>query len=267
MRVYHPLGAYQGLPSENVFFVMDDMDIQQGTGFMLPFYQPDMFPQRPVNLYMQLDAQPSCQYMLFGALLARAYQMRSQSPHLPARLYTQLAVDDARSMDFFLSNGFLLDDAEDLVRFSVPEEEGRVPMGCTIANVPLHGEFEQQSFLMRLNQSRIAALDINALGECMQRPHFLALGIYRGDEVIGEALLSGSGDRVNLAAMYIRPPYRRMGMGKVLLQRALSIVKQEGVTQAEALVLRRSAAQCALARSFGARFIHTTCFYPGINMG
>ena len=267
MRVYHPLGAYQGLPQEDVFFVMDDMDIQQGTGYVMPFYQPDMFPQRPMHLYMQLEAPPSCQYMLFGALWARISQLRAQNPLIPTRLYTQLAVEDARSMEFFLTNGFVLDDAEDLVRFPVPEGDARTPMGLTFANIPLRNEFEQQAMLNRVNQSRIAPLDLNALGQCMQRPHFLALGIFRNDEPMGEVLLSGTGDRATLAALYIRSNYRRAGLGKALLTKALHMLRDEGVIQAEALVLRRSAAQCAMARSFGARFIRTTCFYPGVDLG
>ena len=202
-----------------------------------------------------------------SALLARVSQLRAQNPYVPTRLYTQLAVEDARSMEFYLGNGFQLDDAEDLVRFPVPEGGDLIPMGCTVANVPLRNEFEQQAMLNRMNQSRIAPLDLNALGQCMQRPHFLALAVLRNDEPMGEVLLSGTGDRATLAALYIRPAYRRTGLGKALLARALHMLRDEGVTQVEALVLRRSAAQCALARSFGARFINTTCFYPGIDMG
>ncbi len=267
MRVYHPLGIYQGLPPENVFFVMDDMDIQQGTGYVMPFYQPDMFPQRPMHLYMQLEAPPSCQYMLLGALLARVSQLKAQNPHIPTRLYTQLSAEDARGMEFFLGNGFLLDDAEDLVRFPIPEGGDSNPMGVTFANVPLRSEFEQQAMLNRMNTCRIAPLDLNALGQCMQRPHFLALGIYRNNEPMGEVMLSGTGDRATLAALYIRSTYRRAGLGKALLTRAMHMLRDEGVTQVEALVLRRSAAQCALAKSFGAKFIRTTCYYPGIDIG
>ena len=267
MRVYHPLGAYQGLSPENVFFVMDDMDIQQGTGYVMPFFQPDMFPNRPMNLYLQLEAPPSCQYMLFGALLARVSQLRSQTPHMPTRLYNQLSVEDARGMEFFTGNGFLLDDAEDLVRFPIPDTSDTIPMGCTVANISLRNEFEQQAMLARMNQSRIAPLDLITLGQCMQKPHFLALGIYRGEEPIGEVLLSGTGDRATLAALYVRANYRRQGLGKALLTRALHMLRDEGVTQIEALVLRRSPAQCALAKSFGARFIRTTCYYPGIDIG
>ena len=266
MRVYHPQTAYQGLPAENTFFVADDMDIQQGTGLVIPFYQPDMFPERPIHLYMQMDAPPSCQYMLFGALFARACQLKAQTPYLPARMYTQLAVNDARGIEFFLGNGFVLDDAEDLVRFSVPEGAGKLPMGCSVAHVPLRNEYEQQAFLYRMNRNRIAPADMMFLSECMQRPHFLALTIYRGEEVAGEVLLSGTGDRAMLAGLYIKTPYRRMGLGKALLQRGLALLRDEGVSQIEAVVLRRSAAQCAMARSLGAKFIRTTCFYPGINM-
>lgn len=266
MRVYHPTEPYQGLPAENVFLVSDDTGLQQGMGCIIPVYQPEVFPERPLNLYLQIDAPSAYHYVLLGALLARAYQLRSQTPNLPCRLYTQVAVHDGKGLEFFQSNGFQLDDAEDLVRMAVPANTTRLPMGCEVGAIPLRDHYEQQAMLQRMNYYRVSAMDSEFLGQCMQQPHFLALGVYRNGELIAETLLSGEGSRVFIGGLYVKSTYRRMGIAKGLLTQALAYMRNEGVTQADGLVLRRSPTQCGLAHAMGAAFIRTTCYYPGINM-
>jgi len=266
MKVYHPQGPYQGMPAENVFHVADDMGVEVGVGYVICFYQPDLFPERPMNLYLHMEAPHGARYILFGALLARAKQMRDLYPNVKARIYTQAEPEDSRTCDFYLQNGFNLDDAEDVVRLSMPEEPSKVPMSMSIANVPLNTEIEQNYMLMRLNQSRISPLNLGYLEVCRQRPHFMALALYKGQNIIGEVLLTGEGYRCELVSMYILPQFRRMGMGKALLHRAMELLKAEGVTQVTAAVLRRSPAQCALAQSFGATFLKTISLYPGINL-
>ena len=213
-----------------------------------------------------MEVQPAAQYMLFGAVLARAKQLRDQYPNLKARIYTQAEVNDARTCDFYLRNGFTLDDAEDMVRLTPPQEPSKLPMSCSIANVPLSSEFEQNAFLFRMNQSRIAQLNLGALEVCRQHPHFLALALYRNNQIIGELLMTGEGYRCELVGMYIVGPYRRMGMGRALLHRGMELMKAEGVTQVNAVALRRSPAQCGLAQAFGATFLKTTALYPGVNL-
>ena len=268
MRVFHPAEPFQGLPEENVFIVSDNAGAQQGMGFVVPVYQPEVYPDCPMNLYMQLDAPMSCRYILFGALLARSCQIKSQQghQHLPSRLYTQVAVNDNDGLQFYCENGFQSDDGEDLVRISVPLNSTRLPMGCEPAIIPLRDHYEQQAMLQRMNCYRISPMNSEFLGQIMQHPHFLALGIFRGGEIIAETFLSGEGSRVIIHGLYVKAPYRRMGIAKGLLTQALLMMRNEGVTQADALVLRRSIPQAAMARTMGAAFIQTTCNYPGINL-
>ncbi|MBQ8537726.1 MAG: GNAT family N-acetyltransferase [Clostridia bacterium] len=266
MKVYHPQAPYQGIPAENVFRVADDMGVEVGVGYVICFYQPDLFPERPLNLYLHMEAPQAAKYMLFGAVLARAKQLRDMYPNVKARIYTQAEPEDSRNCDFYLQNGFNLDDAEDVVRLAMPDEPSKVPMSCAIANVPLNTEAEQNYMLMRLNQSRISPLNLGYLELCRQKPHFLALALYKGNSIIGEVLLTGEGYRCELVSMYVVPQFRRMGMGKALLHRALEMLKAEGVTQVSAAVLRRSPAQCAMAQAFGATFLKTISLYPGVNL-
>ena len=266
MRIYHPQVAYQGLSPENVFFFVYHVGVQRGIGSIIPFYQPEIFPNQPINLYMELDASQRYKYILLGALTARGYQLRAQSPHLRARLYSQVGVNDAQDLAFWQENGFALDDAEDLVRFSSTFFPGRLPMGCAINGVSLQNLYEQEGFLQRLNHYRISSLDIHFLGRLMQQPHFLPLAVYRGNEIIGELLFAGHGNQANLVALYVKNPYRRMGIGKTLLHRGITMLQSQGVTQCDGLILRRSDAQRGFAKSLNASFIRTTCYYPGMDI-
>ena len=47
MKVYHPQAPYQGIPAENVYCVADDMGVEVGVGYVIFFYQPDLFPNMP----------------------------------------------------------------------------------------------------------------------------------------------------------------------------------------------------------------------------
>ena len=266
VRIYHPQVSYQGLPPENVFFVADQVGRQQGMGSILPFYQPEIFPNQPLNLYIEITAPDRYKHVLLGGLLARSYQIRSQTPQLKAWVYTQTDIKDAATLGFWQENGFSLDDAEDLVRFSSSFIPGKLPMGATINGVSLQNLYEQQSFLQRLNHYRISEIDIHFLSRLMQQPHFLPLAVHRGGEIIAEALLSGHGNQGNLIALYVKNPYRKMGIGKTLLHRGLTILQSQGVTQCDGLILRRSIAQQGFARSLKASFIKTTCYYPGMNI-
>lgn len=88
MRVYHPQGMYNNMPPENVFLAADEMGNEIGVGYIIRVMQPNIFPDRPVNLYISMECQPVARYMLFGALVARARQMRDENPQLRARVYT-----------------------------------------------------------------------------------------------------------------------------------------------------------------------------------
>lgn len=120
MRVYHPQGMYNNIPPENVFLAADEMGNEIGVGYIIRVMQPNVFPDRPVNLFISMECQPVARYMLFGALVARARQMRDEKPQLKARVYTAISPGDARTKEFYLHNGFTCEDTEDMLRLEIP---------------------------------------------------------------------------------------------------------------------------------------------------
>lgn len=266
MRISHPQAAYQGVAPENVFFVANDQQVQMGTGYVIPFMQGEMYPEQPLHLYMQIDAQPSARSLLYGALLARAEQLRTQTPNLPVRLYSLVAPENLDMMHFYQNCGFKDDDGEDLFRFPLPQGYPRVPMGMQFASVPLQDEMSQTAFLNRLNQNRIQPFTRDNLTLWMQQQHFMALGFYKGGLPVCECILTGTGQNVTLLMIYTKAEYRRQGMATQLLESAFNLLRERGVTTVYTHVFRRHTPQVKLVQHFGGNFLRTVTALPGIDL-
>lgn len=266
MRVYHPQGPYQGIPAENVFCVADDMGVEIGVGYVMLMYQPQIFPERPVNLYLQLDVQPQARHMLLGALLGQAMRLKTQFPGQKARIYAQAAMEDAQAIEFFKHNGFKLDDAEDQIILSLPDMPLKLPMSFEFGTVPLNNEQEQNAFLLRMNAYRVAPISLGMLDVQSRTQRFMALGVYKNGAPVGEILVAGEGAKAFILGMYVQPSFRRLGLGRAMVNRVIEIMQLEGVSEVHALVLRRSPIQKALADRFKAKLVRTTVVYPGVNL-
>ncbi len=266
MRITHPQAAFQGIAPENVFFVANDQQIQLGTGYVMQFFQGELYPERPNHLFLQIDCQPSARALMFGALLARAYQLKAQNPGLPARLYTQVSPDDLQMLRFYESCGLKNDDGEDMFRFLPPPGVPQAPMGMVFASVPLQDEASQNAFLSRVNAQRIQPFTRDYLQLWQQQQHFMALGFYRNGQPVSECILTGAGSSATLLMIYTRSEYRRQGMAKNLLGAASALLRERGVNTMYTHIFRRNAPQVALMRRLNGAFVRTVTALPGMNL-
>ena len=265
MHVFHPPQATNGIPPENFFLVADSANITVAEGFLIHTYHPYLFHDRPINMYLNLNSKGPGRDMLLGALLARAYQLRMQTPQMKARVFTQVSAQDAPMMSFYMDSGFSADDALDVVELHAPNAKPNAPMGYDMGHVPLSTPAEQQTFLYRMNTYRLDVIQPALLQRYMSMPHFVALYMSRGREITGEIILTGEGGAAKLVGLYVMPNYRQMGLGKALIASGMRYLSEQGVTRFEGDIIRRNVAQCRLGQSCRATFIRTACFYPGIN--
>lgn len=266
MRISHPQTAYQGIAPENVFFVADDRRVQMGIGYLIRFFQQELYPERPLHLFMQIDTQPSAQAMMYGALLARAEQIRAETPGLPARLYAQVEPKNEAMLQFYEKCGLKNDDGEDRYRFPVPVGTPRAPMGMQFNSVPLMDEENQNRFLARLNAYRIQPFTRDYLTYWQQQPHFMAVGFYRGGEPVCETLITGGGDTATLLMIYTDARYRRQGMATQLLACAAPYLREQGVQAMYTHIFRRNEAQNGLMRHLGGAMMGTVTALPGMDL-
>lgn len=168
-------------------------------------------------------------------------------------------------MAFYLESGFDANDALDVVQLGVPNARPAAPMGYDMGFVPMSNPGEIQAFLMRMNAYRLDAWQPAFLQRYMSFPHFMALYMSRGPEVVGEIAFTGDGPAAKLIGLYVAPNYRRLGLAKSLIAAGMKLLSERGVTHVEADVIRRNETQRLLAGSCGATFIRTACYYPGLN--
>ena len=265
MHVFHPPQMTNGIPPENFFLIADSANTTIAEGFLVPTYQPYLFPERPVSILLGVNAKGPGRDMLLGALLARSYQLRLQAAQQKARVFAQVNAQDAPMMSFYLDSGFLADDALDVVEIHMPNAKPNAPMGYNLSFSPLSTPAEQQTFLYRMNTYRLNALQPALLQRYMGMPHFIALSMTRGNEIVGEILFTGEGGAARLLGLYIMPNYRRLGLAKALIASGMKYLSDQGVSRFEGDIIRRNIAQCRLGQSCNATFVRTAYFYPGIN--
>lgn len=263
-RVIHPGAPVEGVPAENVFMVLDDLNNAIGSGRVIYQYTPHMDPDCPINLYFDMKCALPGRYILLGALIARARQLRDTNPGARARVYTIVHPDDMDSQQFYTSAGMTLQNREAVVSLQVPQTESRVPMGCQIVNVPVNTPEEKLAFLARLANNDIRNMDFVLLQQFMRTSHFQLLGMVRDGQVVSELMMVGNGDSCEMMSVYTHASYRRQGLAQALVHRSMAVLTLEGVSQFTARVMTRSKPQLGLVSAFGAKEEAVLSVFPEI---
>lgn len=269
MHLSHPAADFQGIPKEDAFFAANDRFVQMGFGYVILSMQPELYPDKPMHIYLYIEAQPSARNLLLGALLARAEQIRALYPHLKGRIYTHLQPNQWEMLNFYSHNGFINNDAEEEYVFSIADVAAPTPpMGCQFASVPLSTQEEAQAFLNRINMYRMTPITPDYLTVQMQQPYFMALGFYRGGQPIGEIMVSGAQlEMAGLVTMYVVSSYRRRGIGKALAQSAAALLRERGVRQCATQIYSLNEPQVRLVKSLGASRRRIVGILPSIDIG
>lgn len=267
MRLSHPSAPYQGIPPQDVFFAANDRYVQMGVGFVILSMNIQMYPQKPLEIFIHIDAQPSARDLLLGALLGRAEQMKAGFPGLAGRIYTELASGNWEMLNFYSRNGFVNADAQEEYVMPVPPGLAQIPMGCQLASVPLSSQQEQYNFLERLNAHRMTPISLDFLTLQMQQPYFMALGFYRGGQPLAEMLMSGvSPDSSALISLYTRSEYRRKGIAKAMILSAAALLRERDTKQIVTQIYSRCTAQMALVKTFNASRRRIVTILPSIEL-
>lgn len=268
MRLSHPSAPFQGVPAEDVFFAANDQLVQMGHAFVIPNMQEEMYPERPLQLYIDIQAQPTARNLLLGSLLGRSEQIRAQYPQLKGRIYTEIAPTQFDLVSFYNMNGFNTGDAREEYTFPLPAGGAQPPMGCEFASVPLMSVQDQYAFLSRLNRYRLSPISHDFLTLQLQQPFFLALGYYRGGHPVAELLITGaSPDTAALVMLYTQKDMRRRGVARSLLVSASDLLRQRGVSQAVTQGFAMNQPQNGLLKSLGASRRRIINILPHLDLG
>ena len=264
MHIFNPTESMNGVPCENMFCVADDSNITVANGYILQLYKQYIFPTCPVQFYLYMHAQNMGRDMLLGALIARASILREKHSNYPSRIFTQVNPSDASMLAFYQDAGFSLEDALDRISISVPNAKPSAPMGYTLGEVPLDTKKELDAFVNRMNLYRLGSWTPQQIMQYKSLPHFSALYISHGKDIVGEIMLAGEGDMAKVMGLYINSNYRHNGLAQNLLAAGMTRFQENGVTHFSCDVLRQNVTQCKLAQSCQAKFEETQFIYPSL---
>lgn len=266
MQVYQSSEPWRGVRAEDVYIVVNDQGVQCGCGYVVCNYSPSIYPERPVRLYFTMECTPEAEYMLFGALIGHARQLRQQYPHRYAYVYTDVHPKDSRLLNFCLHNGLQVFDAEEVVRLTVPNEADADSFGCNFSSIPLNTVQSQNALIARMARNELYHITPAYLQALAANPFFMVLGLFvsGNGEPVAECIISGApGCEPELAAIYVDSGYRGNSLGTKLLRRALTLCGTNGVRSIQARVMTASQPQMRLMRRFGAESLCQTLLLPG----
>ena len=266
MQVTNPQEPFMNLPQEDVFVAVNDMGVQHGYGYVMYQFQPSVYPDKPVNIFFSMDCTPEAEYLIFGALVARARQLREQNPGVGARMYTSVTPGDARKLSFLEHNGLTMGNSEDLVKLHTPADAGADIFNCNVIPLPLNTQQEMSGLVERLRRNGLGHITQQHLQSLQMTPVFHVWGLLYGQNLVGECIIAGRTDAAELVGIYVVPEFQQRGLGKHLLKRALGIVGQEGVAEVRARIMSASQPQVRLVRNCGAELLEQTLMFPSLDL-
>lgn len=267
MRMYHPARGVGGALRENSFVVIDDAGVEIGQGGLKLRMLKKMFPERPLDIEMEMNAHPVASDTLYGALCARAESLQAEQKGLPARLYTRCAIDDTARHEYFTRMGFDDYDGDELFVLPVMQMVGRrksyPPVGTAIIDVDLRSRIKREEFLLRLKGFGGMEHASEWLEERARGPVFAAKAVYCGSDCCGEMLVYGMENEAVLEMVYVEPKWRGKSVAHALIDEALRQLEGQQVPYLRANAVRRNQSAMRLFQRCGFQWVRTDCYLLG----
>ena len=269
MRIYQPARGVGAASRENSFIVVDDAGVQIGQAGIEYRMLGKMMEDRPLAIEMTMSAHPVAEDLLFGALMARAEQIRA-SRGVPARLFVRCAMNDTARKEYFLSMGF--DDYDGLelfaldIRKAANRKKNYSPPGIKSIDVDLRTRARREEFLLSLKEYGAVEHAGEWLEVRMREPVFLAKAMYYGSDFAGEILVTGNQNEAVLQMICTEPNWRGRGVASAMIDEAVQQLSKQDVPYLSARCERRNKSAVRLFRRVGFDWYRTEEMLLGRDM-
>lgn len=267
MNIYHPVRGIDGAISENSFAITDNMGVEIGEGALLVRVLKKMYPERPLEIEMTMRAHPVARDTLFGALSARAEQIKSERGGMDGRLFIRCALDDADCHEYFLRMGYDDTDGDELFYIQTVSPKNRrrdyFPTGTQSIETELHNNIRREEFLASLKSFGGEEHAAQWLQARMQEPGFVARSVYHGEELVGHILVTGNQNEAMIDMVCVEPKWRGYGVGTALAQEAMDVLNMRGVPYLVARAPRRNEKAMRMLKRAGFEWARTDCYRLG----
>ena len=267
MKIRHA-DAAAGLPVENTFIALDDLESKIGEASVQETMTPVLCPDRPHQILVRASCDPAAESALFGAATTRALVLARQKPEVRSLVYCECEPKDSARLNALTALGYR--DEDKLVRTRRALKHGpiikKLPAGCTIVRDYLFDESESKFFLECYNLMFGCSRDMAWLKALKRLPDFTRLLVVAPTGLAGEMAVWSEEGRGVIGIVQTTPAWQRRGVASYLMDLARWYFLDKGITEALFDVRTRLTGASRLAATSGFRPAQTLMRYPTIDV-
>ena len=220
MILRHAREQVDAQPIENCFEAVDELTGRtMGSCTIYVSENEQLFPNRPVRIYIDIDGNPAPDALL-GAAVARAKEIAAQYA-CPSRIFTQVEPQDEARLASLTALGFKDSDGLVDMQRKLPYVYGAdLPAGCVTVIDDLDDPIEQKYFLERYNQLFKEENDFEWLQDLRSHKEFKRILIVSPTGMAGETITWQEGKKGVIHWLHTARKWRRMGVAHALLDLA-----------------------------------------------
>lgn len=249
---------------ENTFVAYESDGSSVGTCSVQP-RRMGLFPDMPRQYVIRAEGDPRALHILYGATVARARILAARSP-APARVYAEVAVDDAESLEVLHALGF--SDGDGVVRtyrrVNARANARMLPEDCTIVRDFLADETERRFFLERYNACFGTRCGEEWLEEITEQPDFARILMVSPNDLCGELLVWTENGEGVIGIIQTARRWRRQGVASYLIEDARLYFASLGLDYSHFDVWLEAPGCLPLARSLGYDGEDPLILYPSM---
>lgn len=268
MKIYHPQSGFSGATRDQCFLVSDNAGVELGQGSVVSRNVRDVYPERPLEIVMDMDAHPRARDMLYGALRAEAAVLHRQAGRAPGRLYIACQMGDAERYHYFKSLGFDDTDGDELFVWRLSKHERTVypPLSTQIIEIPRRSRSEAEGVVRRMQAFGAGEHAVEWLEDVSRTPNFCAFAVYGGSELWGEIVVTGEDQEAKIEALYTVPKYRSHDVATALLSQVRLTLLDRGVKFVRMNVPRRNLRAMRLLQRMHFEWVRTDQLFMGVDL-
>jgi GNAT superfamily N-acetyltransferase len=224
----------RGTRKENIFLALDTHGERLGSASIYPFFDPDIEPEHPRNLYLRLQVEgdpadrEALKDLLLEHALRRAKELKHEAEQPKTRIYACFFKHQEEEIAYFLLRRFVHDEGMMILERHEPAEPpfAKAPSGVTIQSWRIETDAEQQQFI-EAHRTIFPRhpYTTRRLRELMTLPGWHNFAAWSGTDLVGNIMgftERESGDTTGcIEDLFVQKPWRQQGIGKALLSVAL----------------------------------------------
>lgn len=255
--------VYRDIPIENTFVARDDRKRRVGICGVSVRYMQTLFPERPIQYVIRMDAREDALAALYGAAIAHI-RMLNLDDELPARVYAEVKAGNEEALRVLQALGFQNTDGVMRMYRRVTGEENYhlPPRGCTIVRDFLNDPIERRFFLDRYNECYDLANDEAWLDELVAQEDFARILMVSPEDLCGELLVWTENGEGVIGMIQTARRWQRQGVASYLMEDARLYFRSIGISFARMDVWQKAPGAVKLARAAGYSDEETIYLYP-----